>query len=265
MQHPDYTPYALLLYALQAHLASSTNPKFAKSTLKRALSESTAHPSWTYHFLLALSSLSADEKDYPGALSPLREVEKIAARRGDVEMGWAVKVLIARLALGAGEMKVAGEAVKEVGDWMGFGGEEVERSAQMGCQLRIQFVLVFCLYHAQMGNVKLAKETLRKAHQLLDEKDPEEGADEGWTKVRLIVAVHLGASLTKRADPHPSSGFDQVLANRKPVLLPYPTDIRQLPHPDQRHPRPLSPSTRLQLCIPRQRRAFLPPLRSKPS
>ena len=48
----------------------------------------------------------------------MREVERIAAGREDVEMGWAVKVLIARLALGAGEMRVAGEVVKEVGGWM---------------------------------------------------------------------------------------------------------------------------------------------------
>lgn len=182
-------------------------------------------------------------------------------------MGWAVKVLIARLALGAGEMRVAGEVVKEVGGWMGYGGEEVDRSALMGCQLRIQFVLVFCLYHAQMGNVKLAKETLRKAHQLLDEKDPEEGAEEGWTKVRLVAAMRSGASLMVRADPHPSSRFVQVLANRQLVFVSNAADIRPLPHSHERHPPPLASSTRLQLCLPRQRRAFFlrcvkPPLTS---
>lgn len=157
-----------------------------------------------------------DEKDYPGALNALREVESVALKRGDEEMMWSAKVLMARLALGAGEIKTAGLVIDEVADMLGFvstptvppkgipeaavKGEEgsqeemaVEaekvayRKRMLGPQLTIQFVLVYCLYQAEAGNSKLAKEKLKVAHALLDKVDIAPGENEGWVKVYLIL------------------------------------------------------------------------------
>jgi hypothetical protein len=145
--------------------------------------------------------------DYPGALIALREVEKWSEERGDEQMRWAVKVLIIRLALGAREVSVARGLLEEVGSYLGLsggegkevGGEEMkEREGTMTRQLRIQFVLMFCLYHTEYGNVKLARESLKKAHQLLDEKDVEEGEAEGWIKVCLFDLERRGGGTDER-------------------------------------------------------------------
>ena len=142
--------------------------------------------------------------DFPGALSALRDVEQLAHARQDESVLWASRVLVARLAVGAGRSDVAREAVRIVGAWMGFDsvdppaeekGKSQPKEARdasevlgpqlkvLGRQLTIQFVLVFCLFVAREGHVKLAKEKLKMAHQLLDEKQLEEGELEGWTRV----------------------------------------------------------------------------------
>lgn len=131
----------------------------------------------------------------------LREVERLAARRGDDEMKWASRVLIARLALGQGEFRTAESMIMQVAKMMGLSDQlapAVKADAAedhkddtgiktdqgfLGRQLRVQFLLVYCLYYAQNGNVKLAKEKLKMAHVLLDEKVSEEGEAEGWTSV----------------------------------------------------------------------------------
>lgn len=53
--------------------------------------------------------------------------------------------------------------------------------------LTIQLLLVEALYHAHMGNVKIAKDKLKAAHQLLDAPESNDdrgrGEKEGWVRV----------------------------------------------------------------------------------
>lgn len=128
-------------------------------------------------------------------------------------MVWAGKVLRGRLALGEGRMDLVREVVEEVaGAWWGIeeerllGGKEEKGKSKgkevdskevvdkrkeelcgnhlkIGRGLRIQFLMVYCLFWAQMGFVKKSKERLKIAHQLLDEKVPEEGEIDGWIRV----------------------------------------------------------------------------------
>lgn len=215
-KHPNLSPYLPPLFALQASLppvCSSTTPsshlKFAKSTLKRALASTspTAFPEWIYQFHLQLSSLCAQAGDFSGALVALRDVERVASARGDQSVVWAMRVLVARMTLGEGKSTVAREAVGEVAAWMGLEmveppaedkskGKEKEDTRELnevlevplrllGRQLVIEFVLVYCLFQVREGHSKLAKDKLKVAHQLLDEKELEEGELEGWTRVRI--------------------------------------------------------------------------------
>jgi hypothetical protein len=138
-------------------------------------------------------------------LSNLREIERLSEKRGDDEMKWASRVLIARLALGEREFSTAETMIVMVAKMMGLsdqvaavdkGGTGNEEKADkvvnedqgfLGRQFRVQFLLVYCLYYAQNGNVKLAKEKLKMAHVLLDEKVFADGEVEGWTSVSLTT------------------------------------------------------------------------------
>lgn len=145
--------------------------------------------------------LSTEEKDYPGALSSLREIVRFAEGRGDGEMKWAGKVLMARLALGEGEMDMAKEVIDEVAAMLGFNTSasntnvgdlkrlEEERKRNLSGQLKVLFVLMYCLYHAEMGSMKLAKEKLKIAHALLDENASSLGEAEGWVEVNFLSTI----------------------------------------------------------------------------
>lgn len=120
-------------------------------------------------------------------------------------MKWASRVLIARLALGEREFSTAETMIVMVAKMMGLsdqvaavdkagtGNEEKadkvvnQDQGFLGRQFRVQFLLVYCLHYAQNGNVKLAKEKLKMAHVLLDEKVFEDGEVEGWTSVSLTT------------------------------------------------------------------------------
>lgn len=193
--------YKYRLYSLQAELSiAQGNTKFAKATLKRAIADILsspllAYPAWLYHYYLTLASISNNDEDYPGALANLREVERLAEKRDDVEMKWTSKVLIARLALEEREFGTAERMIVEVAKMMGFANQvetkgettspitQEQDQGHLGRQLRIQFLLIYCLYYAQNGQVKLAKEKLKVAHVLLDESQLEDGEAEGWTAV----------------------------------------------------------------------------------
>ncbi|KAL8280647.1 hypothetical protein RQP46_006970 [Phenoliferia psychrophenolica] len=241
-QHHDLAAYLPPLYSLQATLPSpstASSVKFAKSTLKRALAStsSSAFPQWTYHLSLQLAAMS----DFAGALSALRDVERLAETRHDEGVVWASRVLIARLAVGEGFPDVAREAIGQVAGWMGFemsdppaeekgkgkGASSQEKDkrdagdvlktqiATLGRQLAIQFVLVFCVFQAREGNVRLAKEKLKVAHQLLDDRRLEAGEQEGWTKINIHPAEAV-----KR------SGTTNLLApSSSPHLPPPPTPL----------------------------------------
>lgn len=119
-------------------------------------------------------------------------------------MIWASRVSLARTALGEREFRLAGSLIESIAEMMGFDAipteaEETkpeiksESSAMdmgrrdlgyLGRQMRIQFIVMYCLYHAQHGKVKLSKDKLKIAHGLLDQKVAEEGEDGGWVKVR---------------------------------------------------------------------------------
>ena len=59
----------------------------------------------------------------------------------------------------------------------------------LGRQMRIQFIIMYCLFHAQHGLVKLAKDKLKLAHGLLDQKIAEEGENGGWVNVSSINPI----------------------------------------------------------------------------
>lgn len=149
-------------------------------------------------------------------------MEKLAKSRGDSELYWSIRVLVGRLALGQGEWSVVLDVVQTVGEVTGVAvsaagdakGKAVRLEAPphlkdqglLGRQLKIQFLILFCLYQAQMGNVKLAKEKLKLAHSLLDEKDAEPGEMEGWVLVSpfwsscAVLTVHRLASILPGMD-----------------------------------------------------------------
>lgn len=128
-------------------------------------------------------------------------MEGLAVKRGDNEMIWASRVLLTRAALGEREFRLAGSLIESIADMMGFerapieDGVKVEVKSEstidegvrdlgyLGRQFRIQFIIMYCLYHVQHGKVKLAKDRLKIAHGLLDQKVLEEGETGGWVKV----------------------------------------------------------------------------------
>jgi hypothetical protein len=134
-------------------------------------------------------------------------------------MSVASKVAQARIALAQGEWQVVEGAVRDVAARLGFKDDEPSAATATGSQsqsqtqaetavieedeqtkkqmaellpasLQIQFLLIFCLFNAHMGDVKLAKGKLRKAHQLLDAPEGEgsigRGEKEGWVTVRWL-------------------------------------------------------------------------------
>lgn len=54
--------------------------------------------------------------------------------------------------------------------------------------LLIQFLVLLSLYQAQMGEMKVAKQTVKRAHVLLDAPIIELGEDEGWVSVSAFCA-----------------------------------------------------------------------------
>lgn len=209
MQHESFADYKYRLISLSAeHSVVQGNIKFAKTTIKRAIAEiisspTLAHPTWLYHFYFTLSSIATNESDYPFTLLNLREAENLAERRGDIDMYWAIKVFIARLALGEREFELAATLIDQIAEMMGFakinesdGGSKVkleEAGVDQGylCkQLRIHFIVIYCLYHAQYGKVKIAKDTLKIAHGFLDETTTTDGDVDGWVKVSHIGPMH---------------------------------------------------------------------------
>ncbi|KAK4700768.1 hypothetical protein P7C70_g5479, partial [Phenoliferia sp. Uapishka_3] len=252
-KHADLAPYLPPLYSLQASLttsttniASSSTLKFAKSTLKRAIESTSPHtlPQWVYHLHFQLSSLCASSRDFAGALSALKNVEIFAEVRGDENVLWTTRVMVARLAVGEGEFKVAKGALSKVAAWMGFDmsdptvedgkAKKAKQGEQLGAvqvletpikvlsrQLVIQFLLIFCLFQAREGNVKLAKEKLKMAHQLLDEKEIEEGEGEGWTKLKIRPAEPTNRGKSSA----PSSSGSISYPTSSPYCPPPPTPL----------------------------------------
>lgn len=175
--------------------------------MKRSISTLTSsntllHPEWLYSSYLSLASIAINEADYPTALFNYREMEKLSQKRNDLELYWTVKVMIAKLVLGEKEWELVGGILDEIAEMMGIVTAErkestVAHSTQptasplagvdqgfVGRQHRVQFLVTYCLYQAQIGNVKLAKEKLKIAHSFLDEKGLEDGDAEGWVRVR---------------------------------------------------------------------------------
>ena len=185
--------------------------------------------------------MATDENDYPGTLSALRDVEGLASKRGDNEMIWASRVLLARAALGEREFRLAGALIDSIAEMMGFErapapnehGVKVEVKSEstleegsrdqgyLGRQMRIQFVIIYCLYQAQIGKVKLAKDKLKIAHGLLDQKVLEEGETGGWVKVSPYAPECLDGTDADslRTDSNSSSGKSDLLLARQAAFI----------------------------------------------
>lgn len=185
-----------------------------------------AYPEWQYHFLIQLASVATPppptQPDFPAALAAWREVATLALSRGDGEMDALAILSVARLSVEQGQADP--HLLAEMASLIGFAPEDlvpstadgrgesdaakaarvnalaarIERGKQVlpGTLLRVQGALVYCLWCAQEGRVKEAKERLRVVHGWLDERPAkgEEGrraAEEaGFVQVSLRRGSH---------------------------------------------------------------------------
>lgn len=216
-QHPSLTPYKPYLHLLQAHLTLSspspssngtTTSKFARTTLRRLLlpgspfsssslspSSDLASPQATYTLHLTLATLPSTS--YAESLASWREVERIARGRGDESMLGVALLGMSRGALSEGVYEVVGRCLDEVGGMMRWDstsegsaeGAGVGEGQPLPPGLQVQALLVFALYHAHMGDVKLAKAKLKRAHGLLDAPGGGAGEKEGWVVVGFFSSI----------------------------------------------------------------------------
>ncbi|KAI5475091.1 Cohesin loading factor [Pseudohyphozyma bogoriensis] len=200
--HPYYPHFLLTPTA-------TTNPKFTRTTLKRALSSitpSTSSSATTYYTLsLYLSTIS----DFTSAINTLKDVERVAAQRGDASILWTTKILLAWRCISDSRPDVASPYISEIANrWWGseaeayhsrtFASPEEKKSAEVELAklpkpeeidvpraLKVMFIVVYCLFWADKGGVKRAKERLKEAHGLLDEKEVGEEEAKGVCEIRV--------------------------------------------------------------------------------
>lgn len=209
-QHDSLRPYTAYFTLLSSSVSlaspnAASSVRFTRTTLRRLLSPpSRLSPAWTYHVQLALASLPG--ASYAEALSCWREIQNLAAQRGDDAMEAVAYIGIARLALGRGEWRVVKDALDSVkaklqASQASEETEPISADPHMAAMpppppsspslvppsLMIQLLLIEALYEAHMGNVKASKENLKQAHQLLDAPETTDelgvGDRDGWARV----------------------------------------------------------------------------------
>ncbi|GAA5917321.1 hypothetical protein JCM8208_005013 [Rhodotorula glutinis] len=206
--HPSLAPYspALSLLHLRLSLFSHKPLKYIRTTLRRlvqslpplspAFRPSSASSSPAHHqpgsraptaasaaTAAATYAAHALTASIPGAtpfeaLSAWDTVRDLAHDRGDDDVRVVAALAGARLALECEDYARCGALLDELrgafgapegGEAQGEGAHEPPRSRKaMPRLLDVEYRLVACLYQFQVGDAKLAKETLKRAHALLD-------------------------------------------------------------------------------------------------
>ncbi|GAA5834788.1 hypothetical protein JCM9279_007106 [Rhodotorula babjevae] len=151
------------------------------------------------------------------ALSAWDTVRELATDRGDDEVRVVAALAGARLALEAedyarcgallGELRGAFDPPEGGGEGAGEAQGEAQGEGAHGPPpptrprlLDVQYRLVACLYHFQVGDAKLAKETLKRAHALLDAVPAAAaGAGQGGEGGEVTVIVNAAPGSTDSA------------------------------------------------------------------
>ncbi|KAH8921729.1 hypothetical protein BT69DRAFT_1335311 [Atractiella rhizophila] len=221
--HSRFASYRWQLEILQIeNSVQKGNTKFAKERCKQCLADLTSQriPSShapIYHFYLLLSTLHSMPpfSDYVSSLSSLKAAHELAERRQDEEMVQAVKLLTLRLKMCSGRWEAAAEEIDALSKLVGIPNEPPPTTSKMRAapsqaalpppaaptshnpagianrQLRLQFLILYCVFHSRVGNTKLAKERLKDVHQMLDEEGLEEV--DGVVRIRINPTIRNGS------------------------------------------------------------------------
>ena len=151
-------------------------------------------------------------------LSSLRELLALTETRGDISLGWVVKLQMARIALLNGDGSLPGILLSQLSQSAGLNlpmsnieldehqvstaGKETAgpRSDQSKTEddatweqpklaraVIAQFLVLLSIWLSDMGEMKVAKSTVKRAHAMLDEGKLEGGESEGWVKVSGVL------------------------------------------------------------------------------
>lgn len=147
---------------------------------------------------------TAVDSDLASCLSVLREAIALATSRNDSQLYVALRIQECRLLLEKTERArwpevgtVLTELEHMVGRPAGAGnpngqpGEKpAEKPVAVPQMLKAQLLLLLCLYHSLVGDVKAAKDWLKQVHAIMDDTEREDGEDEGVLRVRRPPCAH---------------------------------------------------------------------------
>ncbi|TNY20145.1 hypothetical protein DMC30DRAFT_270149 [Rhodotorula diobovata] len=201
--HPSLAPYgpALSLLHLRLALFSSKPLKYIRTTLRRLLASlSSPSPSPTAAAAAAAAatySAHAFAASLPGAslaerlaawdsVVSLAQQHRGGAQGPDAQVLGVALLASARLALKAEDYPRCAALLDALRDALPGEDTDGRGAAWPPRVVRVQDRLVRCLYHAQVGDAKAAKETLKEAHRLLDAAP---GADRSGEMDEVAVLV----------------------------------------------------------------------------
>ncbi|CAH7688675.1 hypothetical protein PPACK8108_LOCUS23672, partial [Phakopsora pachyrhizi] len=159
------------------------------------------HVVWYYRFQLLLSHIAYERvKDFPIALSAIRNVLDVARSRNDKELWIAVKTREIRLAMDRSQWILSGDLFKSILAIVELPTEpeanegsltwvkeelQLEKRVAIGQQLKVYIMLLLTLYYSITGVSKSAKWWLKNLQEAMDESEQMEIKIEGVYKVYL--------------------------------------------------------------------------------
>lgn len=225
-QHASLIEYRYRFLYLQIELALATdNANFAKQTTKRCIKElaDLDLPIWLYRFHLIHTQIVQEyENDYRSAVAALLETSKIARSQDDKLLHWVLQLLVARLAFLENDKALYARIFTDLAsgfnlpaDEESMNKEQEERMARIDPKLEkeektnfllhtqhndpfmqaslpraliAQFLVMMSLYYTTIGQGPVAKQTVKRAHVVLDNPDLEAGQKEGWVAIPVATS-----------------------------------------------------------------------------
>lgn len=184
---------------------SNGNVKFAKNlTKKTAIEVHRDYPgqvAWLYRFqFLFIRICQSYEQDYSSAMAALGDMVEQANSRGHMELSWTLLTMRARLAVLRGDSELATSIITKLAKDLGLPvtdsdvpDTDVKHTSYdithsdpelqgLSLPLLLQFLVLLCIHQTTAGQATAARQNIRRAQYLLDQKKPiDETTDSGVT------------------------------------------------------------------------------------
>lgn len=207
-QHESLADYRFRFLHLQIELSLSTGQvKFAKTLTKKTTVElHHDYPSeigWLYRFqLLFIHICQTYEKDYSSASAAVGDMIIQAKNRGHRQLSWALCTTRARLAILKGDTELATSIISSLASDFNLPMTDAEIKEEdvklksyslthcdpelqnLPLPLLLQFLVLLCIHQTNAGQTTAARQNIRRAQFLLDQKAPNQDVSDGRVTVR---------------------------------------------------------------------------------